>query len=153
MGLVEKDYIERMIRDIARFVAKMLGLVGKGDYEGALEQIREACQSAFGTSYDLLDALSPESAADVLRDARAVREYAKLMAHEANILRLAGNQKHSESQQIRALEVFVEAELRGAPADSTTMTQLRALQSAVNEDLPGARYRQWLDAHPRPSSS
>ena len=149
MGLVEKDYIERMIRDIARFVAKMLGLVGKGDYQAALAQIREACQSGLGTPYDLLDALSPASAADLLRDARAVRGYGKLMAHEADVLKLSGNINRSESQRIRALQLLIEAELRGAPEDAAALSQLRTLESAVEGGAVPSRYRQWLDAHPR----
>jgi hypothetical protein len=139
-----KDYVEQMIEQIANFMAKILGLSGKGDYDGALALVREACSTALGTPYELLDAVAAGSAADLIRDPITVRMYAKLMAEEANILTLKGDAAAGAARRLRALQLYVEAELRGAPPDSASETAIVSLSSAADTARLERRYTDWL---------
>ena len=145
MALVEEDFIQRMIRDIAKFLARITGLVAKGDPDAALLQVKDACKTLLGTPYELLDAVTPSSAADLLRDARATRAYGRLTAEEAQIHLARGDKAKASERRIRALELLIEAELRSAPPDGDASRVIAGLRGLVEAKKLGPKYLEWLD--------
>jgi len=88
--VIKKDYVERMIEQLADAIAKLLKLKEAGSHGEALAVIRSACHDAFGMEYEMLVGVDAASAASVLETPLKVRKFAELVRAEAEVLEAAG---------------------------------------------------------------
>ena len=138
--IVEKDFIERMIKQFAEALARALGLARKGKVHEAIEQLEAACPSLLGMDYAPLALVDSASAAALLREPAKVKTFAKLLAGAAEVYELAGEPGLARSKWQHALEVFLEAS-RLRPDDAEAAEQIRLLAAKVPLDLLPEKYR------------
>jgi hypothetical protein len=88
--VIKKDYVERMIEQIAEVLARLLKLKDEGKPGEALELVRSGCQEALGLEYEMLVGVDAASAASLLGSPLKVRKLAELVRAEAEVLEAAG---------------------------------------------------------------
>lgn len=58
--MLRRDYIQRMIEEFARVVARALGMKDSGQSEGAVNELRDAYRTWFALDVETIAGLSPE---------------------------------------------------------------------------------------------
>jgi len=117
--MIQKDYIMRMMRQLAEFLAKVLFKKNAGDHEEALSVIESACGSILGIDFGLLESLSAHDIAELLgisKDASAGGMKCiiagKILKEKAEIQRIAEKDgSNAASYYTKALSLFLEGVL------------------------------------------
>ena len=117
MAQERRDYVERMIEELAAVVARLVGRLGAGTPEAADEVLRDA-QAAQGELLGPLAAALPQvdaqSAVALLRDSRRARAWVDLLRVEAAARRLRGEEAVALALEARA--TLLDAAITAAPA-------------------------------------
>jgi hypothetical protein len=87
---IERDYVLRIIRQLALFIARLMKLKDKGDLDSAQELLLSAYGDMFGIDRRFVGYMPPEQLAGVLGRERAVL-FAELMAEEADLRAMRGD--------------------------------------------------------------
>lgn len=144
MSMVERDYILRMIQQLAQAIARIVGLKREGKLDEALAALRETADGIFGPLGRTLDALDARSAASLLGSFAKVDAYARLTGEEASIHELGGAARLSRGCYLRALELHLEAARLERSPSAETRAAIAALRPKVEEARLSARYREAL---------
>ncbi|MCT4603220.1 MAG: hypothetical protein N4A59_10020 [Marinifilum sp.] len=86
-----KDYIERLLQDISRGIAKILQMKERGQYIRAMEQVKEA----YDTYFEDIDI-------EIEQNEQRLQAYASLLKEEGEILL-------EENKKVQAKDVFLKA--------------------------------------------
>lgn len=140
MSMVERDHILRMIQQLAAAIGRILGLKRAGKLDEALAAVRETADGIFGPLLRTLDALDAQSAASLLGSGEKIDAYAQLTAEEGSIQELKGAARRGRALSRRALELYLEAALRGPEISAEARAAIQALRAKVGEDLLADRY-------------
>lgn len=109
-----EDYLIRLIRQFVQFLARIVGLREKGDFQGALAMTQRAWDDYVGQPRELLDVVDSKTYADLLRDPDKSRIAAKLLIEEGHSRTGTGDPVHATVCYVRALELLLEARARGS---------------------------------------
>ena len=90
MSPVRRDWLERLLTQVAAALARALGYRARGEEEQALEEIRRATLELFGIPRSMLLALEPRAALEVLATPRLREAAFQLLDTEESILRAVG---------------------------------------------------------------
>lgn len=112
--LVERDYVVRLIRELARVLARALQLRRAGKLEEARAELEAACGGLLGVDFHTLVLLDAAAAADVLATAPRVAALARLVAERAELAETDGDHNGAECDRLYALELGCQAVRRGA---------------------------------------
>ncbi len=103
-----RDYVERMVEQLAEVVTRLIGRLGAGTPQAADEVVAGA-QAAQGELLGPLAAVLPQveaaSAVALLRDARQARAWVELLCVEAAARRLRGEEAAAAALEARAAEL------------------------------------------------
>lgn len=146
MSMVERDYILRMIQQLAAALGRILGLKRAGKLDEALAAVRETADGIFGPLLCTLDALDAQSAGSLLGSREKIDAYAALTAEEGAIHELKGAPRRALSAQRRALELYLEAARLGPEISAEARVAIQALRAMVGEDRLAERYQKGLAA-------
>jgi hypothetical protein len=134
MSIRQRDYLLRMIEQIAATIARITRLKHDGELDAALAEIHAATGELLGARAALLGQVDVATAAQLVNDPSRLGAWARLLAEEADILRLRGT-AGSDALARRALGLAREAAARerdGAPSD------LLALIERLREPTAGS---------------
>jgi hypothetical protein len=127
MGVVSKDWLARVTRQLADFIARALGLAAAGKRKEALELVQSACGTLLGLDYGALTMVDARSAVELLGDTSRALLFVKLLDTMARV----DDPERAEVRTARALELLevvlarspgskeaaaLKAELLGRPA-------------------------------------
>ncbi|MFT3693102.1 MAG: hypothetical protein QM831_08165 [Kofleriaceae bacterium] len=107
--MLRDDYLNRMIRQLAEFLARISGAASAGKTESALDEASRAWQDLLDVPRDLVDRLDGPTLARLLADPAKMRAGAELLAAEARVHRQKGDLIHYTQCSKRAMELFLEA--------------------------------------------
>lgn len=85
MSIARRDYILRMIEQLAAAIARIAGLRVSGRHDEALEVLRETQNGLLGPLQPMIGRLDAASAVAMLGDASKIEAYLRLLAEEAAI--------------------------------------------------------------------
>jgi hypothetical protein len=140
MPVVDKDYIVRVIKQIADLFARIVKLIEKREYDTALRVVQDACPKLVGFDYAPLAFADAESAAKLLVDKDKVKIFAQLVQKEAELLELKGDDSAADKRRFAA-QLWAEALGRNAVADPAQADALRALVERVGPEALSDRHR------------
>ncbi|MGK4007350.1 hypothetical protein WMF31_32310 [Sorangium sp. So ce1036] len=141
MSLRQRDYILRMIEQLAEAIGRIAGLRRAGELAEAHRVLRETADGLFGPMRDMLDRVDAAGAATLLGDHEKIGAYAALCAEQAAILEAQGRGAQAAAERLRALELHLEA-VRRAPEDNPRAREgARALLGQVDVTRLPDRYR------------
>lgn len=144
MSIGRRDYILRMIEQIAESLARIAGLRKGGDLDEAARLLGETADGIFGSMRSALDRLDAASAARLLSTREKIRAYAALTAEGAAIHEARGDAAKARVKRRRALELYLEAQQGEPIVDPRTRAAIDALRAGVDEAKLGARHREAL---------
>jgi len=87
---VRRDWLERLLRQLAAALASALGYRARGEEELALEEIHAATLELFGIPRSILLSLDARTALEVLASPRVREAALRLLEEEESILRGQG---------------------------------------------------------------
>jgi hypothetical protein len=87
---VRRDWLERLLRQIAEALARAMGYRVRGEDELALEEIHAASLALFGIPRSMLLSLDARGALEVLATPRVREAALRLLEEEESILRSQG---------------------------------------------------------------
>lgn len=141
MSFRQRDYLLRMIEQLAEAIGRIAGLRRAGQLDEAELLVRTTADGLFGPMRDMLDRLDAAGASTLLGDDEKIGAYAALCAEQAEILELRGRAAQALAERRRALELYLEAVSR-APGDSARAREgARALLARVDAARLPERYR------------
>ena len=77
--LGERDYVMRLVKQLAEFIARALKLANAAKPEEALATLRAACGQALGMEYEVLSMLDAKSAVELLGEKARVTAFIQLV--------------------------------------------------------------------------
>jgi len=122
MSAVQRDYVERMIEQVAQAIGEIAQLVRTRQFDPALIIVRKTCNVVLGPLQPVLERLDAASVVDLLGayESDRLRMYAALLTEEGTIHELRGEAALAQQCYGRALDVYPALSHSGAnlkPAD------------------------------------
>lgn len=138
--MIREDYIIRMIKQLAAFLARIVRKREAGDYAGALAEAGKAWDDLVGQPpRDLVDLVDTPTLAEMLKEPARMRIAAQLLTEEGRAYAGKGDPAHAAVCYRRAWELYLEARVREpAPEDDAVISELARLVPANQLD---PRYR------------
>lgn len=127
--MLRDDYLERMIRQLAQALARIVGLRRRGETEAALEALDAAVAAAAGLDPRAVEASDPAVLAALLREPARLAALGRLLAERAGLEDDRGQGQRAAATRARALSLLLEASL-AAPLDPEALACARALLTA-----------------------
>ncbi len=124
-----EDYLERMIRQLAQALARILGLRRRGETEVALEELEAAMAAVAGLDPRAVEASDPALLAALLREPARLAALGRLLAVRADLEDDRGQGQRAAATRDRALALLLEASL-SEPLDPEALASARALRAA-----------------------
>lgn len=138
--MIRDDYILRLIKQIADFVARIARKREEGRFEDALSEADRAWSELFEVPRGLRDAVDSPTLASLLRDPDRMRAAARLFREEGLIHAASGDPPGAAMKYRRAFELFLEARaIEPTEADDAAVLELSGMVPASELD---ARYRE-----------
>lgn len=144
MSMLERDYVLRMIRQLAQTIGRILGLLRAGRAEEALDAVRTTADGIFGPLRVTLDAVDVQTVARLLDDREKLEAYAALTAVEAAIREAMGDLPAARRGERRALSLYLEAVILDRQIGDDTRQAIAELRQKVGDDTLPARYLEAL---------
>jgi hypothetical protein len=130
MSLRQRDYILRMIEQLAQALGALAGLRRAGKHDEAAELWQTTADGLFGPLLPMLDRLDAPSVALLLNDRDKLIAYAALVAERAAISEARGMISSSADHR-RALALYLEA-ARSGPLDARSLADVASLRSKID---------------------
>lgn len=143
-----QDFIMRMIAEIMRMIAALIGRKKEGDLGGALQLARTAQGTLLGTLADVAPRLDSVTAAHMVADADVLSLWAQVVAEEADVHRRLGDEPAARAAEKRALELAVEAHLRTSSDRPQLLSLIARLRPAVPAGALDPRHADALEQLP-----
>ncbi len=135
MSIQERDFLMRMIQQLADALARIAGLRGAGRTPEALLLLQQTTDGVFGPMARMLEQVDSASAAMLLASPQKIRAYASLLDERARIHAAQGENARARADERRALDLFL-LSLR-APAEIPD--DVRAAIDALSPKVDPAR--------------
>ncbi len=127
--MLREDYLERMIRQLAQALARILGLRRRGETQAALEELDGAVATVAGLDPRAVEASDPAVLAALLRAPDRLVALGRLLAERAGIEDDRGLSERAQATRARALALLLESSL-SRPLDPEALACARALRAA-----------------------
>jgi hypothetical protein len=137
--VIREDFILRLIKQLADFVAKIAGYRQSGDLARAQEEIERARDELLGLPPGLIDAVDTPTLVDLLRHPDKLRAAARLSWEEGLVLSARKDPLTATARFRRATELYLEARaIDPREEDTAAILELSRLVPASELD---DRYR------------
>ena len=113
--LEERDYVMRLVKQLAEFIARALKLASAAKPEEALSTLQAACGEALGMEYEVLSMLDAKTAVELLGEAPRVLAFIRLVEAMGDVDARVGEPLRALTRYQHALEL---AEALGAQPES-----------------------------------
>jgi len=82
----QRDYVQRMIERLGRFLARVAGLRQEGELERALREVDDAIPQLLGIDLGLLESVDAQTAARLLGSKERAEVLARILAEKVELL-------------------------------------------------------------------
>ncbi|MDP1826849.1 MAG: hypothetical protein Q8L48_26490 [Archangium sp.] len=119
--LGERDYVMRLVKQLAEFIARALIQASSQKSDEALATLRAACGQSLGMEYEVLSMLDAKSAVELLGEPARVLAFIQLVEAMGDVDSRTGESLRASTRYQHALEL---AAALGTPANEVA-TRLR----------------------------
>lgn len=137
--MFREDFILRLIKQLAEFVARIAGYRQSGDFDRAQEEIERARDELLGLPTGLVDVVDTATLVSLLGHPDKLRAAARLFWEEGLVLRARRDPLNAASRFRRAFELYLEARAVDPTEDDTAA--LLELSRLVPPGEIAERYR------------
>ncbi len=145
MGILERDYVMRLVKQVVDLLALALGLKKAGKFDEAIQVLENGCLSLLGMPYSALALVDSKSAADLLGQPARVVAFGRLLEERASVEEAKGDLLAAASRRLHATEIYLEA-LTRAPAQHDAQEGLARLRPLIDVARLKDRYATALAA-------
>jgi hypothetical protein len=152
--VVRRDFIERLIRQVAEAVGLSLRLSRSGKPAEALDVVRQTIALVLGPDHALLERMEATSAVNFIGkfELDRVRLYAGLLAEEGTIHEQRGDLDQAHRRRRHALDLYAAGSLAGLRLDQPDREQIALLLTKVAIESVNSRYRDELEHLAEPTN-
>lgn len=137
--MFREDYIMRLVKQLAEFVARIAGYRQAGEFERAQAEIERARDELLGFPPGLVDSIDTPTIVSLLRHPDKLRAAARLFWEEGLVLRARRDPLTATTRFRRAFELYLEARaIDPREEDTAAVLELSRLMPASELD---ERYR------------
>lgn len=133
--MIERDYLMRMIAQLAAVLAKILFAKKSQNYAEALLLTQNAYAQLLGLNGELVEKMEAATLTLLLGDKEKIKALATLLQEEGEVLHLQGKFAESKAKDEKALALFQEALRRYPAGDTECDAAIAALQSKLSEGM------------------
>lgn len=137
--MITRDYLIRLIEQVADFVARIAGSKREGYFDQGLRTVDEAYDALLDMDRRLFDVADSRTLADLLGPPAKIRAVAAICYEEADLLRLKGDPINAALKYKKSLELVLEAREREPEDDDLEVIQKLCLH--VDQETLAPRYR------------
>ncbi len=141
--MIERDYIMRMIAQLAAVLAKILGAKNAKNYVEAWQIAQNAYQEVLGLNGELVEQMDAATLALLLGEKEKIKALAALLREEGSILLLQGKPAEGYVKYERALALYREAQRMQTNQDADCEAAIAEIQAKITKE-------QNLDREDRP---
>lgn len=133
-----EDYVLRLIAQATAVVAKVIGLSKAGQFQEAYQLIDQALEELLGLRASLIKQMDETSLISLLTTSNSVdtgrlSTLADLFRAEGDVLATENRNSESQSDYLRALNLYLELAARNQPALETGLTaKINEVQQKLN---------------------
>jgi hypothetical protein len=131
--MIERDYIMRMIAQLAAVLAKILFAKNAQNYAEALLLAQNAYGQLIGVTSELVDQLNASALAMLLGEKEKIKILARLLQEEGDILHLQKKSAEGNLKYQKALALFQEALRQSANGDDECEAAILNLQTKLEQ--------------------
>jgi hypothetical protein len=145
--VVRRDFIDRLIQQVAEAVGLVLRLSRSGRLDEALDAVRQTIALVLGPDHTLLERMEATSAVNFIGkfELDRVRLYAELLAEEATIHEQRGDVTQAQRSRRHAVELYAAGSLAGLRLDEADRERIALLRTKVDIASVDSRYRGELE--------
>jgi hypothetical protein len=126
--MFREDYIIRLVRQLADFLARIAGKRRARDFEGAIAEAGKAWDELLGHPRELVDVVDTPTLASMLREPGKMRVAAQLLVEEGHARAGKGDPASAAVCYRRATELVLEAHaIDPSPEDDAALLELARL--------------------------
>jgi predicted RNA polymerase sigma factor len=130
--MIERDYIMRMISQLAAVLAKIFFAKNAQNYAEALRLAQSACEELLGLNGELIDQMEAPTLALLLGDKEKIKVLATLLREEGDILQLQEKAPEGNLKYEKALALYQEALRMFTTGDQECEAAIKALHAKLN---------------------
>jgi hypothetical protein len=144
--MIQRDYIERLIQQVAEAVGLVLGLIRSGKFDQALQLVDATTEKVLGPHRSLLERLEATSAVELIGrfELDRLRLYAALLGEKGAIHELRGDAAAAQACYRHALELYAASSAAGARLMDADLDRIAQLSASVDLESLDPRYRDEL---------
>jgi hypothetical protein len=152
--VVRRDFIDRLIHQVADAVGLVLRLSRSGKSAEALDVVRQTVALVLGPDHALLERMEAASTVNFIGkfELDRVRLYAELLAEEATIHEQRGDLNPAQRCRRHALELYAAGSLAGLRLDQPDRERIALLLTRVDIESVNSRCRDELEHLAEPTN-
>jgi hypothetical protein len=144
--MLTRDYVMRMVKQLAGALGRIMGLRKAGRLEEALVALGETERDVLAHAADLVGKVDPETAARLLGSKESALMYAEILAERADIQEAQGHGESASRGRTRSLQVCLEARGMGTASDAKLREVVARVRPHVDTQALPPRYAALLAA-------
>jgi hypothetical protein len=129
--MIERDYLMRMIAQLAAVLARILGAKNAQNYTEALQIAQDSYGQLFGLNGELVESMDAATLALLLGEKEKIKALASLLREEGDILLLQDKKAEGYLKCEKALALYQEARRMQSNLDAECETAIAELQGKL----------------------
>lgn len=146
MALVQRDYILRLMEQVAQAIARLLKRRSDGDLAGARREAHQAITELLGPGGSMAVMADSRTAANLVSDPRRLRLWCRLLDEDRQLLQLMARPAEAAALDRRIVELLLEAWTREPEWDEETRALFHAARARGAAERLDAAFRAQLAA-------
>lgn len=142
--MIERDYIMRMVQQLAAALTRIFKLKEQEKYDQALDETGEAFNALLGMSPEMMAAFDSATLAQLLGHHEKVKTAAALFRAEGELHQLQGDSATAQTRFQRAFELYLEAAHMQERSDTECVEAARFVAKLLFAERIAARYAELM---------
>ena len=126
---LEDELLARMQADLAAMIGRARELISKRQFATASRLLGDSYRRLFGLDRRFLQMMQPQQVSGILGRPEKVTAFAKLMAEEADLLRVQGDVQSASATAKWTVKILESAKQTG---DATLLARLRVMADLIS---------------------
>jgi len=139
--MIERDYIMRMIQQLANALARIMGARKQEKYDEVQKIIDDAYGEILGLSQTLVGVMNAESLTQLLGDGDKIKVLARLLKEEGELCELRDDPAQATIKYEKSFALYLETYSRQTKIDLESESMIKALLDKIDFEQLSIKYQ------------